>query len=70
MEIDKVKVVELLRERGLDSRAEWVDRQLAARIDVAKNAALLAMLSIDPQELADDAPNDPNDNAGLTRNSG
>lgn len=55
MEIDKAKVVELLRRRGLDDRAAWVDRQLPARIDVDQNAGLLATLKIDPSELDHDA---------------
>ena len=55
MEIDKSKVVELLRHRGLDERADWVDRQLSARIDVDQSAELLAMLKIDPADVADDA---------------
>jgi hypothetical protein len=55
MEIDKAKVVELLRRRGLDERAEWVDRQLAARIDVDQHAGLLSMLRINPEDLADEA---------------
>lgn len=55
MEIDKTKVVELLRQRGLDERAAWVDRQLSERIDVEQSAELLAMLKIDPADVADDA---------------
>jgi hypothetical protein len=55
MEINKTKVVELLKRRGLNDRAEWVERQLPARIDVYDNAGLLATLSIDPNELADEA---------------
>jgi hypothetical protein len=58
MEINKTKVVELLKRRGLNDRAEWVERQLPARIDVYDNAGLLATLSIDPNELADDVPSD------------
>jgi hypothetical protein len=56
MEIDKANVVELLRRRGLEERAAWVDRQFPARIDVDLNAGLLAMLSINPADLADDVP--------------
>jgi hypothetical protein len=56
MEINKAKVVELLRNRGLNDRAAWVDRQLPARIDVYRNAGLLATLDINPAEVADDAP--------------
>ena len=55
MEINKTKVVELLKRRGLNDRAEWVERQLPARIDVYDNAGLLATLSIDPNELTDEA---------------
>ncbi len=55
MEIDKAKIVEVLRRRGLADRAAWVDRQLPARVDVDLNAGLLAMLSISPADLADDA---------------
>jgi hypothetical protein len=61
MEINKTKVIELLKLRGLNDRAEWVDRQLPARIDVYDNASLLATLSINPDDLADDAPSDRDD---------
>jgi hypothetical protein len=56
MKIDKTKVVALLRHRGLNDRADWVDRQLPERIDVYDNASLFATLNINPDELADDAP--------------
>lgn len=58
MEIDKSKVLELLRQRGQDDRALWVDRQLPDRIDVYQNSGLLATLHIDPAELADEAPSE------------
>lgn len=58
MEIDKARVLELLRQRGLDDRARFVDRQLPDRIDVHQNAGLLATLDIDPAELADVVPSD------------
>jgi len=54
MEIDKVKLVALLRQRGLDDRAAWVDRTLPDRIDVYQNSGLLATLSVNPEDLADD----------------
>jgi hypothetical protein len=53
MEIDKAKILELLRQRGLNDRAIWVDRTLPDRVDVATNAGLLATLNIDPATLAD-----------------
>lgn len=61
MEINKTKVIEVLKRRGLNDRAEWVDRQLPARIDVYDNASLLATLSINPDELADDPPSNRDD---------
>jgi hypothetical protein len=56
MAIDKAKVVALLRRRGLDDRAAWVDRQLPAHFDMYDNAGLLAMLNIDPDEVGEEAP--------------
>jgi hypothetical protein len=52
-EVDKQRILQVLRDRGLDARAEWVDRQLPARVDVEKNAGLLATLHIRPSDLAD-----------------
>lgn len=45
--IDKLDVVATLRSRELHDRADWVDRELPAFIDTAKNAALLRTLGID-----------------------
>lgn len=45
--VDKAAVLANLRERGLDDRADWVDRTLPARIDTRTNASLLRMLGID-----------------------
>jgi hypothetical protein len=45
--VDKVTVTDSLRARELHDRADWVDRQLPAFIDTAKNAALLRTLGID-----------------------
>lgn len=50
-EVDKQKILQILRDRGLHARAEWVDRQLPTRIDVAKHAGLLATLHISPADL-------------------
>ncbi len=58
MEIDKSKVLTILRERGLDGRAAWVDRQLPDRIDVSTNVGLFSTLEINPADLADDKPAD------------
>ena len=51
MYIDKADIVAILRRRGLDDRADWVDRQLSALVDTHRNASLLRMLDIDPAAL-------------------
>jgi hypothetical protein len=55
-EVDKQKILQILRDRGLHARAEWVDRQLPERVDLEKNAWLLATLDISPSDLADPQP--------------
>lgn len=45
--VEKAKVVADLRSRNLQSRADWVDRQLPALIDTFENASLLRTLGID-----------------------
>jgi hypothetical protein len=58
MYINKADIVATLRARGLDERADWVDRGLPPLVDTGKNAALLRMLDIDPATMtpADPAP--------------
>ena len=55
-EVDKRRILQILRDRGLDARAEWVDRELPERVDLEKNAGLLATMHISPSELADPPP--------------
>jgi len=47
MHIDKGAILSVLRSRGLDDRADWVDRELPDLVDTYKNSALLRMLGID-----------------------
>lgn len=54
-EVDKQKILQVLRDRGLYARAEWVERQLPTRVDLDKNAGLLATLHISAADL-DDPP--------------
>ncbi|WP_426513164.1 hypothetical protein ACPPVO_22585 [Dactylosporangium sp. McL0621] len=46
MFIDKAEIVAALRSRGLDARADWVDRALPEFVDTSANAALLQTLGI------------------------
>jgi hypothetical protein len=55
MEIAKRKILEALRDRGQDVRADWVDRDMPDRVDTARHAGLLATLGLKPADLADDA---------------
>jgi hypothetical protein len=48
MNIDKAQIIASLRARGLDDRADWVDRILPDLVDTTKNESLLKMLGIDP----------------------
>jgi hypothetical protein len=48
MYIDKQDIIATLRSRGLNDRADWVDRTLPPMVDVRKNGALLETLDIDP----------------------
>jgi hypothetical protein len=50
--IDKAAIVATLRSRGLDARADWVDRELPDLVDTHKNAALLRTLDIDPAAMS------------------
>ena len=52
MKIEKAEIVSILRVRGLDARANWVDRTLPDVIDTNENQSLLSStLDIDPAAL-------------------
>lgn len=50
--ISKARIVAILRSRGLAARADWFDRTLPDRVDIARNRSLLATLDIDPAALS------------------
>ena len=54
--IDRAEIVATLRSRGLDARADWVDRELPEFVDTYGNAALLRTLGIDPVTMSSRAP--------------
>lgn len=51
MQIAKSKVVDALRRRGEDTRADWVERELPEVIDTTKHGGLLRTLKLDPARL-------------------
>lgn len=53
--VEKSMVVATLRARGLHGRADWVEKELPALIDTARNGSLLHTLGIDVDALAPDA---------------
>ena len=55
-EVHKRKILQILRNRGLHARADWVDRQLPERVDLDRNAGLLAPLHISASDLAEPRP--------------
>jgi lipopolysaccharide biosynthesis regulator YciM len=51
MEIPKDKILELLRQRGEDDKAQQADRELPERVDTEQHRGILDQLGIDPQDL-------------------
>jgi len=57
--VKKTLVVATLRARDLHGRADWVEKELPALIDTARNASLLCTLGINIDTLTLDARPDP-----------
>ena len=51
MEIPKDKILELLRNRGEDDKAQQADQQLPEQVDTERDKGTLDELGIDPQDL-------------------
>jgi hypothetical protein len=51
VDVDKEKLIELLREKGQHDKADHARQQLPDRIDHEEHAGLLQQLGINPQEL-------------------
>jgi hypothetical protein len=51
MEIPKDKVLEMLRSRGDDAKADQAANELPDKVDTDQHGDLLAKYGIDPQEL-------------------
>ncbi|MEV6633673.1 hypothetical protein AB0M54_23270 [Actinoplanes sp. NPDC051470] len=52
MIISRTSVVTALRERGQQDRADFVEKELPEQVDSTRHTGLLAMLRLDPAELA------------------
>ncbi|MGC5030091.1 hypothetical protein [Micromonospora sp. DT229] len=53
MSIARDRIIKVLRHRGQQVRADWVERELPERVDPARHVGLLATLRLDPADLAD-----------------
>ena len=51
MQIPKDQILQLLRSRGEDQKADQADGQLPDQVDTEQHAGLLEKLGIDPQDL-------------------
>jgi hypothetical protein len=65
MQIPKDKIIELLRDRGQDDRADQADRELPDQVDTEQHSDLLSKYGVDPQDLADKLPGGVGDKLGL-----
>ena len=50
--INRSAIVTILRERNLDARADWVEHTLPAILNINQHNRLLAILNINPADLA------------------
>jgi hypothetical protein len=57
MLIEKERILAILRGRGQDARADWVDRELQDEVETDRHTGLLSTLRISPADLAE--PPDP-----------
>jgi len=58
MAISKTAVISVLRERGQNARADFVDRELPDHIEISRHGGLLATLRLDPADLIEPNPRD------------
>ena len=54
--INRSAIVAILRKRNLDARADWVEHTLPAVVDINQHNRLLAILNINPADLATQQP--------------
>jgi hypothetical protein len=65
MEIPKDKILDLLRERRDNDKADQAERELPDRVDPERDRGTLDKLGIDPQDLLGNLPGGLGDKLGL-----
>jgi hypothetical protein len=51
MQIPKEQILEFLRSRGQDDKAQQADQELPGQVDTERDSGILQRLGIDPQDL-------------------
>ena len=51
MNIDKSQIVELLKSRGDDDKAQQAESELPDQVDTEKDSSLLSKFGVDPSDL-------------------
>ena len=65
MEIPKEKILQMLRDRGDQQKADEADKELPDQVDPEKDGGKLSKYGIDPGELAGKLPGGVGDKLGL-----
>jgi hypothetical protein len=65
MEIPKDKILDLLRQRGDNDKAQQADEKLPDQVDPERDKGILDQLGIDPKDLLGDLPGGLGDKLGL-----
>jgi hypothetical protein len=65
MQIPKDQILDLLRSRGEDDKAQQADRELPDKVDPERDRGTLDQLGIDPQDLLGNLPGGLGDKLGL-----
>ena len=65
MQIPKDKILEMLRQRGDDQKAQEADKELPGTVDTEKHGDLLSKYGIDVGDLAGKLPGGVGDKLGL-----
>ena len=65
MRTPKDKILELVRQRGEDDKAQQAEQQLPDQVDPECDRGILDQLRIDPQELMGNLPGGLGDKLGL-----
>lgn len=56
MQVDRRQVIELMRSRGDDARAQQAEADLPDPLDTSRDAGLLAQYGVTPADLNDEHP--------------